>query len=66
MPTGRVKWYNETRGYGFITVDDDGGNKTDIFFHVTSTIDSLEAEDFVNFEEFTNKKGKYAGKVSKI
>jgi cold shock CspA family protein len=31
MPTGKVKLFNVQKGYGFIALDDSGGN--DVFFH---------------------------------
>ena len=36
--TGRVKWFNNTAGYGFITVTDGESSGTDIFVHHTSII----------------------------
>ena len=37
MPSGKVKWFNAKKGYGFITDDE---SKKDIFLHVSALEDS--------------------------
>ena len=44
MKTGTVKFYNETKGFGFI-IDDK--SKTDLFVHATGLIDSIREDDRV-------------------
>ena len=34
MPSGRVKWFNSKKGYGFITLDEN--NQKDVFLHVSA------------------------------
>ena len=34
MPSGKVKWFNSKKGYGFITLDDD--SQKDVFLHVSA------------------------------
>ena len=58
MPKGKVKWFNQTKGYGFIAPEE--GNK-DVFVHITAVRDSgmqnLEEDQEVEFE-LVEKDGK--------
>lgn len=54
MHTGTVKFFNESKGYGFIT--EDGANK-DHFVHVSGLIDEIRDGDAVEFELQDGKKG---------
>ena len=60
MLTGKVKWFNPQKGYGFISPDD---GKKDIFVHISalekSGINSLNENDKVSYDEARNN-----GKVS--
>ncbi len=60
MPQGTVKFYNETKGFGFIK-----NNETDedIFVHVTGLIDKIDQGDVVSFDVVEGKKGMNAVNV---
>lgn len=60
---GTVRFFNETKGFGFITPSD---SKTDIFVHVSGLIDEIQENDEVTYEEETGRKGLNAVKVSRI
>ncbi len=42
MLTGKVKFFNETKGFGFITCDNDG---KEIFFHISAVKDARVAKE---------------------
>jgi cold shock protein len=60
---GTVKFFNETKGFGFITPSD---SKTDIFVHVSGLIDEIRENDEVTYEEEQGRKGVNAVNVSRI
>ena len=55
MATGKVKFFNQDKGFGFITPDD-GGN--DIFVHITGVAQGeLKDDDNVEYEMGEGRKG---------
>lgn len=64
MRTGTVKFYNEAKGFGFIT---DEATGEDIFVHATGVrAQSLREGDNVSFVEEEGRKGKVAAQVEVI
>ena len=59
MPTGTVKWFNTTKGYGFIAPDG-GGN--DVFVHISaveaSGLTGLADDQKVSFELLDGRDGR--------
>ena len=61
MATGTVKWFNATKGYGFIEPED---GSSDVFVHISAVeragIASLNVGQKVSFEVERGRNGKYA------
>lgn len=61
MTTGTVKWFNATKGYGFIAPEDGSG---DVFVHISAVQNSgmkeLKEDQKVSYELETGKNGKTA------
>jgi len=59
MPTGTVKWFNTTKGYGFIAPDDGG---KDVFVHISAVeragMTGLADNQKVEFELRTGRDGR--------
>ncbi len=59
MPTGTVKWFNTTKGYGFIAPDDGG---KDIFVHISAVekagMTGLADNQKVSFEMIEGRDGR--------
>ena len=66
MVKGKVKWFNESKGFGFITAEDN----TDVFVHYSSIdgdgFKSLAEGDAVSFDTENGPKGLKAINVVKI
>ena len=66
MPEGTVKWFNDSKGYGFISQE--GGQ--DIFVHFSAIqgegFKSLKEGERVSFEVVQGPKGLQAGNVRKV
>ncbi|ATJ90971.1 cold-shock protein [Acetobacter orientalis] len=60
MPTGTVKWFNATKGFGFIAPDDGG---KDVFVHITAVqaagLRGLNENEKISYELVTER-GKVA------
>lgn len=68
MPTGTVKWFNTTKGYGFIAPDDGG---KDVFVHISaverSGLTGLADNQKVEFELLDGRDGrKMAGNIKAV
>ena len=63
MKKGTVKFFNESKGFGFIKCDETG---EDIFVHVSGLVDTIRDNDQVQFETEMGRKGLNAINVEVI
>jgi len=63
MREGTVKFFNKSKGFGFITASD---TNEEIFVHMTGLVDNIQENDKVQFETERGKKGINAVNVEVI
>jgi len=62
MNTGTVKFFNASKGYGFIKNNDNG---QEVFVHVTGLIDQISQDDQVTYDVEVGRKGPSAINVKR-
>ena len=60
---GTVKFFNEAKGFGFITPNN---SNTDIFVHISGLVDEIQENDEVEYDEQQGKKGMNAVNVTRV
>ena len=67
MPTGTVKWFNSTKGYGFIAPDDGG---KDVFIHISAVeragLKGLSDNQKIGYEMQSGRDGKMSASDLRI
>jgi CspA family cold shock protein len=65
MATGTVKWFNDSKGFGFVTPDDGSADLFAHFSEIQSTgFKSLQENQRVSYEVTTGPKGLQATKIN--
>ncbi len=63
METGIVKFFNPTKGFGFIKFDN---SEQEIFVHISGLVDQIKQNDSVSFRVEEGKKGQNAVEVRRV
>ncbi|NPT56338.1 cold-shock protein [Paraburkholderia elongata] len=67
METGTVKWFNDAKGFGFITPDDGGADLFAHFSEIRATgFKSLQENQKVSFDVKMGPKGKQAANITPV
>lgn len=70
MQKGTVKWFNPTKGYGFIQPAGGGGGGKDVFVHISAVeragLSTLNEGQSVEYELVTGRNGKASAENLKI
>jgi CspA family cold shock protein len=68
MARGKVKWFNDSKGYGFIEPQEEGGK--DVFVHFSAIqmdgFRTLAEGQEVEFELSSGERGQYAANVVRV
>ena len=63
MKTGKVKFFNESKGFGFIVEDE---SNQELFVHHSGLVEKIRENDKVSYEVTEGKKGQNAVNVKRI
>ena len=67
MATGKVKWFNDAKGFGFITPDDGGEDLFAHFSEIQSTgFKTLKENDKVSYDVTSGPKGDRATNIKPV